>query len=88
MTIALGLRPNDPAEPAATRALLQALDLRPREAALILGISERDMGLLMMGRAHVDGPRTRWDARRNCWVGAWGDMAETLTIAARPHLAA
>lgn len=70
--------PAERAEPTATRILLEALHLRPRDAAARAGITEREMAGILTGLLHVAGPRTKWDARKGRCVGAWAELAESL----------
>lgn len=77
MTVAPGA-PREPSEPIAWRSLLAALGLHPREAATLLGVTERDVALLLSGQGHVVGPADKWDARAGCWVGAWAEAAGRL----------
>jgi len=80
VTIAIepGIRKDNPAEPAATRELLKVLGIDARQAASILGASERDVALLLTGAAHVAGPQAN---KRTGGGGAWAVVAETLTVA-------
>lgn len=72
--------PNEPSEPVAWRSLLRALGLRPREAAQRMGITERDVALLVSGRGHIEGPADRWDELAQRWVGATAEAMGRLFV--------
>lgn len=72
-----GIRKDDPGQARATQTLLRLLNLRPRQAATIAGVSERDLALLLSGHAHVEG-RCRWDYKQSRWVGGWSELARRL----------
>lgn len=70
--------PKERSEPTATRSLLEALHLQPREAAARAGITEREMVGVMLGSMHVDGPQPKWDHARERCTGGWAELAESL----------
>jgi hypothetical protein len=67
------------AEPAATRALLQALEMRPKAAAALLGLSEAQMAGLLAGTLQLvdDGVVVKHPTLGK--LGPWARMADVLT---------
>lgn len=43
----------------------------------MLGVSERELALLLAGGAHVEGDM-RWDRKTERWVGGWSELARAL----------
>lgn len=82
VTFTRGLRPDDPSEPAATRALLAALHLDERAAEAILGLPRGGLALHLAGGAHVTGAKGKFSWRTEAWTGGWVEMAEALCLAA------